>query len=217
MRDGAAGNAFLEAIGQGAEALGVPISSPVLDRLGTYQTLLEKWAPKVNLVADWNSEVTAGVHFVDSIAVSRVLPETGRLIDIGTGAGFPGLVLAMVQPDRPVTLIEPIGKRASFLQQVVIHTGLQNCRVEIARTHQLRPFSDAILITRAVFPPIQWLQEASRLLERGSVVVMTAESLDARTREKGYAAGLRWVREDAFTLPLADVPRCNSMFESVPE
>ena len=104
---------FQRILSEGASSLDVELSSKQLDQFWAYQTLLERWAPKVNLVAEWEGEKTVGVHFLDGVAVQRILPSNDApIIDVGSGAGFPGLVLAILNPEREFTLAEPIGKRA---------------------------------------------------------------------------------------------------------
>jgi len=205
---------FGSAIEEGSLTLGVEVSKEALLQLKVYQQVLARWAPKVNLVADPDPSLTAGVHFLDSIALDRILNERKEgLTDIGTGAGFPGLVQAILHPDRQVTLIEPIGKRASFLQQVLIATRIRNCTVEIARTSQSNLQPGRILIARAVFPPKQWLTEAARLLDgEGWVVLMTSTPPGAELTKTAESLGLEQIRCDAFELPVAEAPRVNTLF-----
>ena len=133
-------SAFSDQLLQGAEILGVELTDQSVEHLCIYQDLLVRWAPKVNLVSDWSPQVTVGVHFLDSIALSRILPNgEAPYTDIGTGAGFPGLVQGILTPHRQVTLVEPITKRASFLQQVIVQAKLTNCTIENERSTALPP------------------------------------------------------------------------------
>jgi len=198
----------------GCRTLEVEVSEEALQQLKVYQQVLARWAPKVNLVADPSPSLTAGVHFLDSIALDRILGESEvGLTDIGTGAGFPGLVQAILHPERQVSLIEPIGKRASFLQQVLIATRIRNCRVEIARTSQCSFQSGRILVARAVFPPKQWLIEAARLLDgEGWIVLMTSTPPGPELNKTAASLGLEQVKCDSFELPVAEAPRVNTLF-----
>ena len=109
--------AFQNALSSGAESLEIELSAAQLDQFWSYQVLLERWAPKVNLVAEWDGEKTVGVHFLDAIAVQRVLPQNELpVVDVGSELDF-GLVLAILNPEREFTLAEPIGKRGSFLNK----------------------------------------------------------------------------------------------------
>ena len=206
--------AFQNALSSGAESLEIELSSAQLDQFWSYQVLLERWAPKVNLVAEWDGEKTVGVHFLDAIAVQRVLPQNDLpVVDVGSGAGFPGLVLAILNPEREFTLAEPIGKRGSFLQQVLIAGGIQNCRIELLRTNQILPKSQRIATARAVFAPKQWLKEAARIVdEDGWAIVMTAEPLEQQELDRFEKNQRVLERVDSFTLPIENCPRTNSLF-----
>lgn len=210
-------SAFSDQLLQGAEILGVELTDQSVEHLCIYQDLLVRWAPKVNLVSDWSPQVTVGVHFLDSIALSRILPNRDApYTDIGTGAGFPGLVQGILTPHRQVTLVEPITKRASFLQQVIVQAKLTNCTIENERSTALPPLPGHIVGARAVLPPDSWVQEGARLIgDKGWVVLMTANSPEASTRKAAADAGLTLIKEDSFQLPWAHVPRTNTLFQRI--
>ena len=206
---------FSNQLRSGAKSLGVELSDESLESLCAYQSLLSRWAPKVNLVADWSPRTTVGIHFLDSLALSRILPKDATpLVDIGTGAGFPGLVQAILTPERRVTLIEPITKRASFLQQVIVEAKLKNCTIENGRSTSLPLLPGHIVVARAVLPPDAWVVEGSRLIDsEGWVVLMTAQPPEPSTLKAAQEAGLTKSKEDAVELPFARVPRTNTLFQ----
>ena len=89
------------------------------ENLKTYQDLLHKWQPKINLVSNNTLPDSWQRHFEDSLQVIELLPESAQnIVDIGSGAGFPGLVIAIERPDIHVTLIESDSKKCSFLKAV---------------------------------------------------------------------------------------------------
>ena len=98
--------------------------------------MLEKWNKVYNLTAIRNKEQMISHHILDSLAVVPYLWE-GRWLDVGCGAGLPGLVLAIVKPDNQFTLVDSNSKKTSFVQQAIIELGLQNVVVNCARVEEL--------------------------------------------------------------------------------
>ena len=197
------------------EALEVTLSESQIESLMRYQKTLEKWAPKINLVSDWRPNITAETHFLDSLALNRILPpECEHIVDIGSGAGFPGLVLAISNPHRKVMLVEPIAKRASFLQQVSIQCGLKNVEVRIQRSDLLQAPANSVAMARAVLPPKKWVQEGDRIAgSHGWVVLMTAKRPPPEVLESAEECHLSVVKMDSFFLPFSTVPRTNTLFK----
>jgi 16S rRNA (guanine527-N7)-methyltransferase len=128
---------FSERLTTGVKILGIALPPQSIDRLARYFTELKKWSRKVNLIAKWaTDEQIIENHFLDSLTLLPQLTGPGRhLLDIGTGAGFPGLVCKAAWPDLDLTLVEPRAKRVSFLGHIVRTLGLENvailsCRAE---------------------------------------------------------------------------------------
>ena len=121
----------------GLTQLEVTLDDDSFDRLEKYFHELKKWSRKVNLIAKSSSdEHILERHFIDSLTILPLLEKTGtQLLDVGTGAGFPGLVCKAAYPDLKVTLVEPRQKKVSFLRHVVRTLGLSDvmmldCRIE---------------------------------------------------------------------------------------
>lgn len=112
-------------------ALGIALTGPMLDALDQYAEILVEYNQKVNLTAITDPEGIEDKHFADSLLLAN-LPETaGKLVDVGTGAGFPGVVAKIFKPELQLTLMEPTGKRVEFLKYVCAQLGL-SC-VEFAK------------------------------------------------------------------------------------
>lgn len=116
-----------------------------------YCALLLKWQEKINLISPTTTKDAWARHFKDSLQLLTRLPDSGRLYDLGSGAGFPGLVLAIAQPDLEVTLVESDSKKCAFLQTVSRETGARvrilNSRIEAAGLSEPAP---DILTARAL-------------------------------------------------------------------
>jgi len=102
-----------------AEPFGVEITPELTQRLGIYARLLVEWNEKMNLTAITDPVGIAVKHFADSLTVAPLLPQGEfSLIDVGTGAGFPGVPLALCRPDCRLTLLDSLNKRLVFLEEV---------------------------------------------------------------------------------------------------
>jgi 16S rRNA (guanine527-N7)-methyltransferase len=118
------------------DALGAPCDTRAAGRLATYQELLSEWNERVNLTADANIEAALDRHYLDSLAplaLPGLFPPGARVIDVGSGAGFPGLPLAIARPDLNVLLMDSLAKRVAFLDAVIEVLQLPNVRTLHAR------------------------------------------------------------------------------------
>ncbi|MFM8899659.1 MAG: 16S rRNA (guanine(527)-N(7))-methyltransferase RsmG [Burkholderiales bacterium] len=126
---------------QGAAALGVSLIGSQVDTLLAYLALIERWNRVYNLTALRQADEMLTHHLLDSLAVVPALQRhlvannvgSARLLDVGSGAGLPGVVLAIVLPELQVTCIDTVGKKASFIQQVASELTLRNLRSQHAR------------------------------------------------------------------------------------
>ena len=108
-----------------AEPYGVAVTPELAERLGIYARLLVEWNEKMNLTAITDPVGIAVKHFADSLTVAPLLPKGEfSLIDVGTGAGFPGVPLALYRPDCKLTLLDSLNKRIDFLKEVCDDLGL---------------------------------------------------------------------------------------------
>jgi len=125
------------ALASGISSLGLNLGSETQKKLLEYLKLLQKWNKVYNLTAVRDAEQMISHHLLDSLAV---LPHlwSGNWLDVGCGAGLPGLVLAIACPDWQFTLLDSNSKKTSFVQQATIELGLQNVKVVCARVEELQ-------------------------------------------------------------------------------
>ena len=160
-----------------------------LDRLVCYARLLERWSARHSLVRFGSRKELVERHIGDALAARDLLPMEGNLLDVGSGAGLPGVPLLAVRPGWRGVLLEPRQKRWAFLRLVIRELGL-DARVERARYQE---FHEDVLFTavtaRAVGSHeaiVQWAR--GRLDERGEVLVWTTEDGE---RDLGEPSGWR--------------------------
>jgi len=133
---------------------GVNVSRETLERLKSYEALLRKWNPRINLVARSTLPDLWQRHFVDSMQIFDLAPpKVDHWVDLGSGAGFPGLVIAIMaldtgSPSR-VTLVESDARKCAFLQTVIRETGAQ-ARVINDRIENIPPLEADVLSARAL-------------------------------------------------------------------
>jgi len=125
------------AMGVSAMGLSVPPEAPA--RLAAYLQLLEKWNRVQNLTAVREPDQMVVLHILDSLSVLPHVEGARTLVDVGTGAGLPGIPLAIVRPALAVTLLDSSHKKASFLEQAKTELGLANVEVACARVEQWAP------------------------------------------------------------------------------
>ncbi len=149
--------------------MAVPLSQMTLERLCVYLQELQRWSRIVNLVSSPDPQTVIRKHVLDCLALSAQIAFEGRLVDLGSGAGFPGLVIAIADPDRPVDLIEARRKRAHFLKAVVRKLGLRNVTVYEGRAEDILRRDGFRAVYRAAASRATWNLEQFLSLARGFI------------------------------------------------
>lgn len=125
-------------LSRGAEQMGIALSEHQAEQLLAYMALLNKWNKAYNLTAVRDPNEMVSRHLLDSLSV---LPhvEQGRWLDVGSGGGMPGVILAIMLPDSDFTLLDSNGKKTRFLTQVRLELGLDNMQVVNSRVEAFSP------------------------------------------------------------------------------
>ena len=123
---------------QGLEALAIPGPEEIKRKLLAFIELLHKWNRVYNLTAIREKEKMLTHHILDSVAVKPFL-YGGNVLDVGSGAGLPGVPLALVSPEKHFVLLDSNAKKTRFLQQVKTELELSNLSIETARVEQFHP------------------------------------------------------------------------------
>ena len=132
-----------------------------------YKTHLKKWNKIHNLTGAKNDELIDKFIY-DAVYPVSFLPKVKNILDIGTGAGFPGMILAFALPQTEVILCEPLQKRASFLQFIKADLGLKNVTVANCRVEELEPRPIELVTSRAVTDTKMLMQLSKPFVHEGS-------------------------------------------------
>ena len=194
-------------------ALSLAVDEPVLDRLLAYLALLQRWNATYNLTAVRDPQEMLTQHLADCLAVVGPLRRqlgsgaARRLLDVGSGGGLPGVVLAVLEPAWSVTCVDTVGKKAAFIRQAGVELGLRNLSAEHARVEALKvePFD---LITARAFASLPDLVRLTRpLLVSGGVWA----AMKGKLPEAELAAlpsGIDVFHVEPLSVPGLDAERC---------
>ncbi|MET0543984.1 MAG: 16S rRNA (guanine(527)-N(7))-methyltransferase RsmG [Variovorax sp.] len=162
----------LGALRDGAAALGLAVSDLQADRLMAYGALILKWNKVYNLTALRDPSQVLTHHLLDSLAVvaplRRERPGPSSLLDVGSGAGLPGAVIAIVRDDVEVSCLDAVAKKAAFVQQVAAELELRNLRGVHGRVEAIAGRFD-VVSSRAFASLHDFFVGSARLLEPGGV------------------------------------------------
>lgn len=148
-------NTFERLLTEYSNTIDIKISKKEIDLLYRYMNLLLDWNNKINLTAITKEEDIILKHFIDSISINEYLKEKNKIIDIGTGAGFPGIPLKIINPNMEFILVDSLNKRINFLEEVAKELCLEkmqliHSRVEdLAKNMNYREKAD-VVVSRAV-------------------------------------------------------------------
>ena len=193
-----------------ANARGVKLSPEQRDQLNSFMATLMLWNRKISLMSQTDPETIAWKHFADCLFAARSCLPGDKIVDLGSGAGFPGLVMAIACPDTEVCLIESRDRKASFLKEAVRNAGVKNAhvlwsRIELAAKNL--PEWATLAVSRAL-GDIDALQKLAKplLAPGGRLMAMKTER---------FVRELRGVESSSYGIPQVteySVPNCGLRF-----
>jgi len=201
----------LTVLKSGAAELGLSLSDAQLERLLGYLALIQKWNRVYNLTAVRDPQEMLTHHLLDSLtAVAPLVRHThgqpAKVLDVGSGGGLPGIVLAICRPELDVSCVDTVGKKAAFIQQVAATLKLPNLRGIHARVETLGgPFDVICCRAFASLPDfVTWSRGA--LAEQGVWMAMKGKHPQAEI--EGLPADVQVFHVEPLTVPGLDVERC---------
>ena len=157
-----------QSLATGLNALDLELNAEQQQKLLDYVALIAKWNKVYNLTAVREPEAMITQHLLDSLTVLPHLKEITRLIDIGTGAGLPGIPLAIARPDLQITLLDSIHKKTTFLRQACLELGLTNVEIVCERVEHYQPsIGYEAVISRAFSDLGEFARLTAHLLAKG--------------------------------------------------
>jgi 16S rRNA (guanine527-N7)-methyltransferase len=195
----------------GAGALGVDLDPGRASRLADLVRRLLHWNRRINLVARTDAPTAIDRHVHDGLALLRLLdlPEVRdrapAWADVGSGAGLPGLVLAIARPDLRIVLVEPVSKKAAFARDAARALAVANVEVIESRLEDLREPPAPAALSRAAFPPEDWARRGRALVgPEGLVLVQMARDVPEVVLREAW-------KVDRLTLPVSSAARVNAL------
>lgn len=169
--------------------------------LGRVLDLVVDWNEKVDLTAARDPDELVDLFVADAIVVARAgAPKGERWVDVGSGAGAPGIPLALLLPQVKLTLVEPKQKRVAFLRSVLGSVGRSDVKVERGRSEAMPAACCDVAVSRATLGPSEWLAEGARLAEH-AVWVLLAKA------ERPMLHGFGVDRDEPYQWPLTGSAR----------
>jgi len=177
------------------EPFGLDLSSAQTDQILAYLHLLLRWNQKINLTAIRDAEECVTRHFGESLFIARHIELHGNLLDIGSGAGFPGLALKIAFPRTSVTLLEPVAKKRAFLKEALRACGFGPVEVRAERLEDLARATPAPAFDFATMRAVGNLEvlvplAAQCLKPNGSLLLWLTR--DQAAALAGIESGLAW-------------------------
>ena len=195
----------------GAAVLGLDLSPVQLDQLMAYLGLIQKWNKVYNLTAVRDPQEMLTHHLLDSLTaiaplVRHTQGQAAKVLDVGSGGGLPGIVLAICRPELDVGCVDTVGKKAAFIQQVAATLKLPNLRGIHARVETLTgPFDVICCRAFASLPDfVNW----SRNALAGQGVWMAMKGKHPQAEIDGLPADVSVFHVEPLTVPGLDVERC---------
>jgi 16S rRNA (guanine527-N7)-methyltransferase len=178
-------------IHEGAGLMGLSVSPEKIDQFTTHAKELIRWTRRTNLTSITDPAEVAVKHFLDSIAPASLIPPGARLLDIGSGGGFPGIPLKILNPFLSVTLIDAVRKKVSFLNHVIMMLHLTCIEARHIRSEKIdRACRYDVIVSRALSSLEDFVVQALPLLARGGLIIaLKGRATEAKTEIEQMLSG----------------------------
>ena len=160
------------------------VNKEALTKLSEYLLLIKKWNKTRNLVSRKLTDQDLENHIIDCIALNEVISEN-NILDVGTGAGLPGVVIALLNPTKKVKLLDSNSKKISFLNHVKTKLTMKNVTIEHNRLEKCDLSQEKLIVCRAFTSPVELINMVRKKLPKKSTVLMMI-SKDQETSIQGF-------------------------------
>lgn len=199
-----------------AKKINIEIVPHLAKKFYKYMILLLEWNEKINLTAITDVDEIIIKHFVDSLTITKYIKENEKIIDVGTGAGFPGIPIAIMMPNTKITLLDSLNKRILFLNEVKKELNLNNIQTVHSRAEDFgRDVKSREKYDIAVSRAVANLSTLSEYLMpfvkiNGKMICMKGSNIEDEISDAKFAIkelGGKITKIDEFNLPNTDIKR----------
>ena len=169
----------LDLLIEGLERMALKLSDQMIDQLMTYLNLVEKWNRVYNLTAIRERDEMIKLHFLDSLSILNHV-HVKNILDVGSGAGFPGIVLAITKPELKVTVMDSVNKKTTFMQQVKSELALTNLDVVNSRVEDYQPITLFEAVTSRAFSNLKNMMSLTQHTLKKEGVWLAMKSKDVK-------------------------------------
>jgi 16S rRNA (guanine527-N7)-methyltransferase len=170
---------------EGLQRMALKLSDQVIDQLMTYLNLVEKWNRVYNLTAIRERDEMIKLHLLDSLSILNHV-HVKNILDVGSGAGFPGIVLAITKPELKVTVMDSVNKKTTFMQQVKSELALTNLDVVNSRVEDYQPTTLFEAVTSRAFSNLKNMMSLTQHTLQKEGVWLAMKSKDVREELEAF-------------------------------
>lgn len=188
---------FKDTLKAEASKMNISLNDNVLNQLEIYKNLLLEWNEKINLTAITDNYEIIMKHFIDSLEIVKYIDSSKKVIDVGTGAGFPGIVIAIYFEGKlEITLLDALNKRINFLQEVINMLKLSNITLvhgraeECAKMKEYREKYDTVVSRAVANLPVLLEYEIPYVKIDGNCLIMKGDNVDVEIEKANKAFGI---------------------------
>jgi 16S rRNA (guanine527-N7)-methyltransferase len=192
----------LDLLIEGLQRMALKLSDQMIDQLMTYLNLVEKWNRVYNLTAIRERDEMIKLHFLDSLSILNHV-HVKNILDIGSGAGFPGIVLAITKPELKVTVMDSVNKKTTFMQQVKSELALTNLDVVNSRVEDYQPITLFEAVTSRAFSNLKNMMSLTQHTLQKEGVWLAMKSKDVKEELEEF-------EKNQYTLIPLEVPFINA-------
>ena len=204
---------FLESL----KALNIEVTEEKLVKLNRYYELLIEWNEKINLTAITEKKDIYLKHFYDSLTIAKIidLKSISTFADVGTGAGFPGIVVKIFFPDIHITLIDSLNKRTEFLKKVIEELKLEKIDVITSRAEEIKEREQYEVVTARAVANLHILLELIVPLSNKYIILMKGETKEEleNTANLYRELDIKLINKEEFFLPIENSKRTLLKYE----
>ena len=207
---------FFKELKKQAEEIDINLNDTQINQMHKYMELMLEWNEKINLTAITEEKEIIQKHFIDSLTIAKYIEKNAKIVDVGTGAGFPGIPLKIVREDLNITLLDSLNKRIKFLDEVINQIGLKDIRTVHARVEEFGKDKEYrenfdYATSRAVANLTTLSEYMLPLVKKcGKCICMKGSNVESELKESKKAIevlGGTIQKVESFNLPFSDISR----------